>query len=281
MIDFLCNTVEVATREQSLLGAVIMGKKVPIVNYDWWTIGISAFAFLAGLGSFIYARLTYNEQQKTVGLVDKSKAQYVITINLVRHLYRNFVVALAIDNKMRSLNYKVYPAEIHLQKAKIPLDDVRLESFSGRNVEAYTAIYNWTLLARNYNMELDTAMRHFAKKKLDVKVKEYDIKTLLLKPGLLAYQLVEMLARVYEGEYSLEKIKNDAIEIIFKSHKNNVEMNKWGKIGDFELYYNESNHFLQIFKDREDEFFDMLNEDAKIECGKNTEGEDKLLFIEL
>ena len=54
------------------------------------------------------------------------------------------------------------------------------------------------------------------------------------------------------------------------------------RIGDFKPYDNKGNKYFEtIFKDREDEFLEMLNEDAKIECGKNKEGEFKLLFIEL
>lgn len=262
-----------------------MGKKVPIVNYDWWTIGISALAFLAGFGSFIYARLTYNEQQKTVGLVDKSKAQYVITINLVRHLYRNLVCMWAITNKMRLSKYKIYPAEIHLQKAKIPVDDIRLESFSGCSVEAYTSIMNWIQLARNYNKELDAATTYFARKDIKSEIKEYYIKTLLYKPGLLATNLVNTLALAFKSEFSLENIKKDAIEKIIESHilnnRSNDYCEKWDKENEFKDYDIKDDSFARtLFNDRKDEFFDMLNKDARIECGKNYAGEFKLLFLE-
>ena len=51
---------------------------------------------------------------------------------------------------------------------------------------------------------------------------------------------------------------------------------------DFENYEDvESYYITRIFGERRaDEFFKMLNEDALVECGMNSEGSDKIHLIE-
>jgi hypothetical protein len=287
MIDLLCNAVEVATQEQSFLGAVIMGEKMPIFNYDWWTIGISFFAFVVSAFSLYYAWLTYNSQEKVAQNTQQlnPKTQYRIMIDIVRHLYRNLVVMWAITNKMRLSNYKIYPAEIHLQKAKVPLDIIHFELYTGLDYKQYVELQNLDLMLRNYNLELDIAAANFAKKNLKPDVKEYYIKTLLFKPGYIADKIFELFVKIYANEFSYDQIKKDAVEWIIECHNINVRGNEgreqWDKVDEFNYYYELNNQFLiTLFKERKNEFFKMLKEDAKIECGKNTEGEFKLLFIE-
>ena len=294
MIDFLLCQAEVPDSVHQLVETILMEDRTPISNFDWAgfivsgiiALVVSICALFVSIWSYKYTKWTYDEQKivaKNTQLLN-SKSQYGIMVNLVRHLYRNLVCMLAITNKIRISDYKVYPAEIHLQKAKVSLDDIHLELYAGDD-DIYAKLYDLVLQLRNYNLELDAAMAHFANKDLKDEVKEYDIRTLLLKPGQLANQIVEVLSIAYNGEYTLDEIKNDAIEKVIQSHQKNLENNagceQWDKIGSFVDYTNKDNKFLStIFKDREDEFFKMLNEDARIECGKNTEGEFKLLFIE-
>ena len=272
-----------------------MEDRTPVSNFDLMgfivsgivALVVSIWALVVSIWSYKYTKWTYDEQKivaKNTQLLN-SQSQYGIMINLVRHLYRNFVVMWAITNKMRILGYKVYPAEIHLQKAKVSLDDIHLELFKG-DEDIYAKLYDLVLQLRNYNLELDAATAHFMRSDLKPEVKEYDIRTLLLKPGQLADQIVKALAVAYKGEYTLVEIRKDAIEKVVESHTGNIKYNAgcepWDRIGDFKPYDNKGNKYFEtIFKDREDEFLEMLNEDAKIECGKNKEGEFKLLFIEL
>ena len=287
MIDLLLCQAEVPESVHQLVETILMEDRTPVSDYDWWTIGISFFAFVVSAFSLYYAWLTYNSQEKVAKNTQQlnSKSQYKIMIDMVRHLYRNLVCMLAIENKMRLSNYKIYPAEIHLQKAKVPMDIIHFELFADCNEKVYDELYKLELQLRNYNLELDAAMAHFAKKDLKDEVKKYDINTLLFKPGFLANKIVEVLAIAYE-KFSITPsgIKEEAWKIIEKCNKENVDKfgkcEKWDRIKEFEPYEEKDNHFLKIFEDKKDKFFDMLNKDARIECGKNTEGEFKLLFIE-
>ena len=294
MFDFLLCQAEVPESVHQLVETILMEDRTPVSGFELLgfivsgivALFVSIWALVVSIWSYRYTKWTYDEQKivaKNTQLLN-SQSQYGIMVNLVRHLYRNFVCMLAITNKIRISDYKVYPAEIHLQKAKVSLDDIHLELYAGDD-DIYAKLYDLVLQLRNYNLELDAAMAHFANKDLKDEVKEYDIRTLLLKPGQLANQIVEVLSIAYNGEYTLDEIKNDAIEKVIQSHqknlKNNAGCEQWDKIGSFVDYTNKDNKFLStIFKGREDEFFDMLNKDARIECGKNTEGEFKLLFIE-
>lgn len=297
MIDFLCNTTDApigfCQRMSQLVNAVIMGEKIPVDNYDWWTIGISILALVVSVLAFIsQEKVARNTKQLNL------KSQYKIMIDMVRHLYRNFVVMWAIANKMRVSKYKIYPAEIHLQKAKVPMDIIHLELFAGRSEKVYDELYKLELQLRNYNLELDAAMKHFEQAGLKQEVKEYDINTLLFKPGFLANKIVEVLSIAYGKKFLFyfkpKKIKKEARKIIEKCSEENVnkfgECKRWDKENEFEPFEKwirdknvgtDDDFFLKIFDKDKEKFFKMLNEDAKIECGKNTEGEDKLLFIEL
>lgn len=292
MIDFLLCQAEAPVglfqRIKQIANAIIMGEKIPVDNYDWWTIGISIIALIVSAWA-LWSQEKVARNTKQLNL----KSQYKIMIDMVRHLYRNFVCMLAIANKMRLSKYEIYPAEIHLQKAKVPMDIIHLELFAGKNEKVYDELYKLELQLRNYNLELDAAMKHFEQAGLKQEVKNYDINTLLFKPGFLANKIVEVLAIAYGKKFffisitpkKIKKIKKEAWKIIEKCNKENVDKfgkcKKWDKENEFNDYNKEDNHFLKIFEDKKDAFFKMLNEDAKIECGKNTEGEDKLLFIEL
>lgn len=69
-------------------------------------------------------------------------------------------------------------------------------------------------------------------------------------------------------------------EIITKSHNSNVENNKKENWGVLVKRYDTRRPYTDIiFFDNREKFFAMLNEDAQIECGKNSSGTDKLLMI--
>lgn len=295
MIDFLFCQAEVADSIHQCVETILLEDRTPVSNFDLMgfivsgivALVVSIWALVVSIWSYKYTKWTYDEQKIVAKNTQQlnSKSQYGIMINLVRHLYRNFVVMWAITNKMRISDYKIYPAEIHLQKAKVSLGDIHLELYAG-NDDIYAKLNDLVLQLRNYNLELDAATAHFMRSDLKPEVKEYDIRTLLLKPGQLADQIVKALAVAYKGEYTLVEIRKDAIEKVVESHTGNIKYNAgcepWDRIGDFKPYDNKGNKYFEtIFKDREDEFLEMLNEDAKIECGKNKEGEFKLLFIEL
>ena len=92
-------------------------------------------------------------------------------MDLVRHLYRNLVVTYAIKTKLNDCHFKKYPSEIHLLKLKVPVEDIHLEVFSDDN-KNYTYMNNLCLLFRNYNMEIDVAIKHFCNKEMDNEIKE-------------------------------------------------------------------------------------------------------------
>lgn len=261
---------------------ILVEDKSPIGSFNWSNAAIAFFGTLAGILALFPTWWTYAEQRKVAHNTQllNADAQYGIMIDLVRHLYRNLVVMWAITNKMQASKYTTYPSEIHLTKAKIHLQDIHLELFAG-DKDIYGSMNEMALLLRNYNLEIDVAMKHFAQKGLKSEVKKYDINTLLLKPGLLANQIVNNLIKIYPNKRN--EIIADAKKAIKESHDKNVERNKncqeWDK--DFSNYNNPENHFLtQIFSEQ-DEFFTILNQDARIECGKNSENTVKILMIEL
>lgn len=262
---------------------ILVEDKTPISSFNWSNAIIAFLGSFAGVLALIPTWQTFKAQKivaENTQLLNIN-AQYGMMLDLVRHLYRNLVVMWAIANKMKASNYSSYPSEIHLTKAKISLENIHLELFLGIE-EKYSAVNELLLKLRNYNYELDIAMKHFAQKELKSEVKVHDINTLLFKPGFLADNIVKTITLIYPEKRDC--IIQDILNLIDKSHINNIADNKncakWDK--EYTRYDNPKNKFLtQIFALNKEHFTEILNQDAEIECGKNHENDDKVLMIEL
>lgn len=251
-------------------------------RYEWVTL-------LVAMASLVVSLITYNSQEK----VAENTRQVSLNVqrdflyDLIRHLYRNMVVMWAITNMVRESKYKIYPSSLHLLKAQVPIDDIHPELFVD-NDDRYKIVNKLVLQARNYNIELEEAAKVFENKDLSNEVKEYYIKTLLLKPAQLTNVVIEVLNAL---SYSNSKNcpKSDINNIITKCkniievcHNKNINDNKDCErqnitIADIE----KTKYFDKLYISEEEKilFKEILNEDAFIECGKNREGGDKLLMI--
>lgn len=277
------SVTEVADTLHHCVETILVEDKTPISSFNWSNAAIAFLGTLAGVLALFPTWWTFAEQKKVARntqLLD-ADVQYGVMLDLVRHLYRNLVVMWAIAIKMRADKYKTYPSEIHLTKAKISLQDIHLELFA-HDKATYGDMNYLVLLLRNYNLEIDVAMKHFAQDLKEPQIKEYDIHTLLLKPGLLADTIITTMLQSFPDKR--EEILSDARERIVQSHINNAKWNancrKWE--GEFKTYANEKDFFLKhIFADHKEEFFEIFNSDALIECGFNSQDMVKVLMIKL
>ncbi|MBR5613240.1 MAG: hypothetical protein IKW43_08910, partial [Bacteroidaceae bacterium] len=171
-------------------------------NYDWSTLGIAIAALVTSFIAMMYTIFTYKAQQltemhsaQTQGNTQRIslQAQKGLLEDLVRHLYRNLVVTYAIKSKMKYFGYNnVYPSEEHLIKLKVPIHNIHLEAFYSDDMH-YKKINELYLQLRNYNEEVEVALKHFCDPQMPEKVKERDFGTLIFKPGFLAKNILTIL----------------------------------------------------------------------------------------
>ena len=160
------------------------------VNLSFW---IAVIALLFGVFTFWAQRQT-EKHTKNVPIKDQREKFR----DLSRHEYRNLCCALAAAMKFFDKangfekNRKGYPSESNLQKLKVQPEDIVLSIDS----DVAALISEMRLLLRNYNIEIDVASQHLAKKNIsDVSIHQ-DFDNILFKPMYL-------LKRAYDLEIAL------------------------------------------------------------------------------
>lgn len=171
---------------------------------DFFRDDVNVIAFisilLAGL-SFGISYLTYKEQEATKNNTNKlsQDAQKSLMNDLVRHLYRNYVITYAMRTKLNDIKYNGYPSEEHLYKLQIPLENIHLDVFVGEE-EKYKMMHNLYLNLRNYNEEILVALTHFKNKNIDVETKLRDFDTLEFKVSYLTDRIVYTECKIWGKE---------------------------------------------------------------------------------
>ena len=268
-------------------------------NYDWSTLGIAIAALVTSFIAMMYTIFTYKAQQltemhsaQTQGNTQRIslQAQKGLLEDLVRHLYRNLVVTYAIKSKMKHFGFdKVYPSEEHLIKLKVPIHNIHLEAFYSDDMH-YKKINELYLQLRNYNEEIEVALKHFCDPQMSEKVKERDLGTLIFKPGFLAKNIMTILAEVWPDD---QNIYEDTAALI---RNTSWKTTATGKQDDPWLYpyeqmiiddKNEESPFITyLFAKTEGSrqsavsiFLDRFNDDVCYECGGH-KGNTKINVIE-
>lgn len=270
-------------------------KNTALCGYDWTTLSVAILALITSFAAMIYAKKTFKSQQRTEEHTQITQgntrrislnSQKGLMIDLVRHLYRNLVVTYAIQTKLEHLGYdKCYPSEEHLLKLKVPVESIHLDAFYN-DEELYTKINRLYLLLRNYNTEIDVALSHFPRQEIDVVIKKHDLATLMFKPGFLVENIMGFLCELFHDEQdSIYRAASDVVREIAKDNQSKPQGEPWPY--DFMPYEDEKSRFItSIFAHTTskayaaDEFLDMFNTDALIECGKNDKESDKIYMIE-
>ena len=265
----------------------------------WW----DGFNILVAVVALLFSFFTYLSQKNTSDNTQKisQKTQRNLLLDLIRHLYRNFVITYAIKTKLEDINFEGYPSEEHLVKLKIPMENVHLEAFYG-NGKRYEVMHNLYLNLRNYNYEIDVALMHFKDKSLSQDTKRRDLKTLLLKPSFLTkrilvtiYELWELnqvsddynkdgydkrIETSLEGSKTVMDAKNKILEA--QEGKTNAMGNKvLATDYNFERYSDENNCYAKILFTGQmlKQFFISFNKDVFVERGLNEQGGEKVYII--
>lgn len=252
VLDNICNYTNLTARH---------------TDFGFW----DAVAIIVAIGSLGFTIGTFVSQKRTQQNTRKlgQEAQKSLLLDLLRHFYRNMVVTLTMEIKMKAENFEAYPSEEHLVKLKIPMENIHLEVFYGEE-DKYTKMHDLYLKLRNYNTEIDIICRHFMDRTIDAETKQRDLDTLKFKCGFLSKCILDTFKKIW----NLDKTK-DAMEQIKSSHANNVRGDK----SVDENMNKDMDKYAGIFEGYETEISHWLNEDVRVESGQNSQKSEKIHMI--
>lgn len=165
-------------------------------------VNVVAFiSILIAILSFVISLMTYKEQKTTASNTNKlsQDAQKNLLNDLIRHLYRNYVITFTMRSKLTEIDFRGYPSEEHLYKLQIPMENIHLDVFLGEE-KNYKLMHNLYLNLRNYNEEILVALTHFKDKNIDLETKLRDFDTLEFKVSYLTSRIVNTEYEIWGGQ---------------------------------------------------------------------------------
>lgn len=200
----------------------------------WYSDGWNLFGiitFIVALISAFYAYVTYRAQKNTELHTTNAPigVQLSTLKDLPRHFYRNLVCTCAMILKYNFSGKKgdLYPSEGNMWKLQTLPDDVVLpiDVDTDKEDNAYQHMHELRLLLRNYNVEVQVASEHVARKGILEETLAQDFGNLLYKPLFLIRKTFnfkrslnkESLPDDYQVQYVLE-----AISSMTKEHFNKL-----------------------------------------------------------
>ena len=271
-------------------------------SFHFWSDGLSLVA-IAGLIMTIIAFVAQNRTASNTMKLTRN-AQRDLLLDLVRHLYRNFVITYTIQTKLQDIEFKGYPSEEHLIKLKIPMENIHLEAFYGKNREReYQVMNNLYLNFRNYNNEIDVACEHLKNPAIPNEVKLRDFSTLLFKPSYLTERILITLYEIW-GQKGVsedfekpgyrqrvcEKIVGSQVAREVKTkirEAQNGNTNASNNVAtttseEFAKYESRGNSYARLLFTSDNEWQQFLlafNHDVQVERGHNEQGGEKVCVI--
>lgn len=244
-------------------------------QFGFW----DALSIALSIAALWFSYFTYSSQKGTEANTKKLSldAQHNLLKDLIRHLYRNLVITYAIKTKLEDCDYQGYPSEEHLAKLKIPMSNIHLEAFYGKD-EEYQKMHNLYLNLRNYNEEIDIVIAHMRNLSLSIDDIERDLGTLMFKPGFLIDKIIDVSEFVWksdsvrEAREQLNRAQNEK-----RNDKDNIPDQTPFK--DFSV---SPNHvFNRVFPDKPDfdNFMKKFHEDVEVDRGKNNQNAEKVYII--
>lgn len=243
--------------------------------WTWISVTIASIALLITFFTWLSQRRT----EKNTFVQINPKIQENILLELIRHLYANMIVTVTLNTLLEQCDFNKYPSEEHLLKLKMDPSFIHPELFSDSSGDRYSSLHRLIILFRNYNIEVETTLKHLKDESLNKDVKRRDIKTLLMKPGYLTNEIMRACKICF---------KSDTVSKARKKIHDDYEMRS-SVVGHINIegrpyYDNYENGFIRsLYSESYDEkmsFLEMLNENVAQELGKNQEKSSKVALID-
>jgi hypothetical protein len=241
--------------------------------FDGWNLfGIITF-FIACISAF-YAIITYKAQKNTELHTTNAPigVQLSTLRDLPRHFYRNLVCtcAMILKFKFGAQKGKVYPSEGNMRKLKTLPDDVVLPIDVDTDEEdnAYQHMHELRLLLRNYNVEVQVASEHVARKGIMEETLAQDFGNLLYKPLFLTRKTFNFKRSLNKGslpeDYKVKYVL-DALSRMIREHFSKLQ---------------ESANFQCLFQKDTTDYLSIIMPEGKANLSTFDQGGDILRSLE-
>ena len=261
------------------------------IKDDWNVYGWVAFA-IAFL-SLIVTAVTLWAQMRTEKNTSKlsREEQKALLSDMIRHLYRNYVVSLTLRVKLESgkrgktkddknNNYTGYPSEEHLKKMMVNLQDIHLNLFYKEN-DFHQLMNKLYVMLRNYNIEIDVICDHLKSQTIDYATKSRDLETLAFKCHNLTKEITKLIGCIwYNNEKSyIPQARERIIKEQEKNRKDNSDESRY-YTGQIKITVPDKSYYMEtLFSNEKEDFLNNLKKDVQIEAGLNTSGSPKIHII--
>lgn len=262
----------------------------------WW---VAILALIVSFVSMYYAIITYKAQKKTELNTQKAEqntkkaeqntrrvsldAQRRLLNDLLRHLYRNWVITYTMRTKLSDIGYSGYPSEEHFEKLKIPMESIHLDAFYGEDREHLQLMHILYLNLRNYNTEVDVAMRHVSNPAISVETKEQDFDTLEYKVSFLTGRIYDTIMKIWgEKEAYRDEMRNAVSHSLSggTNAKENADVLYSGEFEPLSVDDLRNTEYTKLYSAEElPKFCRIFNNDVREERKQNARGAWKVRMI--
>lgn len=262
----------------------------------WW---VAILALIVSAVSMYYAIITYKAQKETEINTKKAEentkkaeqntkrvsleAQRGLLSELLRHLYRNYVITFTMRTKVKETNFSCYPSEEHFEKLKIPMENIHLDVFYGEDKNHLQLMHVLYLNLRNYNTEVDVALKHIASPDIPNEVKEEDFDTLEFKVSYLTGKIYDTIMDIWGEKDEFRDEMRNAIKLSLSGKTNakkNVDVLFSNEFDPLTFETIKNTQYTKLYSDEElTEFCEIFNNDVREERKKNARGAWKVRMI--
>ncbi len=141
---------------------------------------------------------------------------------------------------------------------------------------------NLYLNFRNYNEEINVAMKHITDSKVARKTKEEDFDTLEFKASYLTGRIMEVVSEIWNKGTDTKDAQNSIKEEIKTNAKNNQYVDGCENFSHKTIEEIKNTRYSEIYTDDHQlkDFVDGFNEDVKNDRMKNERGAWKVRMVE-
>lgn len=191
-------------------------------NLYGWIAFIVAFVSLAVAAvSAVIGYWTWKAQKSTEQHTQKAplEAQLGMLRDIPRHFYRNLACTCAALLKFRHLDNirdgrrSKYPSEANILKLTT-LSDEYILPIDAVDAKVYKEMHEEKLLFKNYNLEVESAAKHFANSRISDDSLKNDYDNLLFKPLFLIAKMYRLQDAIMKSDKSY-KLENNVPYSLF------------------------------------------------------------------
>ena len=234
--------------------------------------------FINRSGVTLYAQWRTEDNTKKLS----QEAQRHLLNELLRHLYRNYVITYTMRTKMKDIKYKGYPSEEHFEKLKIPMENIHLEAFYGED-KKFQLLHVLYLNLRNYNEEVEVALKHIIDPAIKKQTKDEDFDTLEYKVSYLTGRIIDTIYKVWGDNTEYRNDMRKAMELSLSGETNatkNIDVPNSGKFNALTLGALKKTSYTRLYSESElEKVLEIFNHDVHEERKKNERGAWKVRMI--